>query len=192
MLVFELHLKNIQRQPRIYFVPYFPCGSVRGSISARCYGRVNENTPAVCGEAKKKRVRMHCLGLPPVHAIGGTATVITTRIADSADRVKPKSKSGDSGGAAAPMKLIAADESHTESESDSRAGRPLRLTPALGEEVDSSYSSYSDSDYEHPAVGGVAAPEVSIPAVCDSTSDCSSERDYDTHRRQRAKKKEIG
>ena len=75
---------------------------------------------------------MHCLGLPPVHAIGGTATVITTRIADSADRVKPKSKSGDSGGAAAPMKLIAADESHTESESDSRAGRPLRLTPAFG------------------------------------------------------------
>ena len=131
---------------------------------------------------------MRCLGLPPVHAIGGAATVITTRIADSVDRVKPKSKSGDSGCAAAPMKLIAADESHTESESDSRAGRPLRLTPAVGEEVDSSYSSYSDSDYEHPAVGGVAAPEVSIPAVRDSSSDCNSERDYDTHRRQRAKK----
>ena len=51
-----------------------------------------KKTPAVGGEAKKKRVRMHCLGLPPVHTIGGAATVITTRIADRVDRVKPKKK----------------------------------------------------------------------------------------------------
>ena len=141
---------------------------------------------------------MHCLGLPPVHTIGGTATVITTRGPEIAD--------GGGGGAAAPMKLIAADESHSETESDSRAGRLLRLTPAIGgvasrvvnEEVDSSYSSSSEPDFEPPAVGGAEVESAAVRRearkICESDSSDSSR--YDAHRRQRrqspAKKRKLG
>ena len=104
------------------------------------------------------------------------------------------------------MKLIAADESHSETESDSRAGRLLRLTPAVGgvasrvvnEEVDSSYSSSSDSDYDHPAVGGAEVESTAVrreaPKPCESDSSYSSR--YDRHRRLRrqspAKKRKSG
>ena len=127
-------------------------------------------------------------------------TVVTTGIADGVDRVQPnkgkavmelldraqpkKRKSGDGvvgqspaqkrksgdGVVAAPMEI--ADQSHSEIESDSRAGsragRPLRLIPARGADCESERQhrkgpgGFGSTDALSPAVGGVVE---STPAV---------------------------
>ena len=117
------------------------------------------------GEAKKKRVRMH---------------------------VRKKSHGGP-GEKTPAVGGEAAGSSQISSPGPAVGGSPgsvhKKSAPAVG------YSSYRDSDYERPAVGGAAAPEVSTPAVrgeAPCVSDSNSESDYDAHRRQRAKKKKSG
>ena len=121
---------------------------------------------AVGGEAKKKRVRMH---------------VRKKRRGGQGKRPQPLAE-----------KLLAQYRSAAQVQPLAdlpgwSAGTGRVALRVVKEEVEH-YSSYSDSDYAHPAIGGVAAPEVSIPAVRGDAlcvSDSNSESDYDAHWRQR-------
>ena len=172
-----------------------------------------KKSPAVGGEAKKKRrvlVRKRSHGGPgkKTQAVRGEVAAGSSQIQM---QMPMKKKDGNkheilkkSGRASSPGPAVAGKSAQPVVGSvGCRAGpaAPGRVVAAQIPKKDDSYSdyhssSYRDSDYEPPAVGGAEVGSTAVRGEAPCVSDSSDDSRYDMHRRQRrqspAKKSKSG